>query len=216
MTLSGLPCNILLVFSAVPADTYWSFKYALRLIRRRTTLRALRRQSFSPYGLQYLCYLVRSLWKHPHLLAQTVKYGVVGHHFHVITREMLKYERTTSHLDRVCAQLKVILQAFEHNPDLVANGVEPIVAAWRWSATALAEAKAHIEKIHVDFRTDVVYHYETVTTRIRGLFAPFASELHRQGNRYATAIDIVRSPRAQGKRSCPRTPSWPPFAACLP
>ncbi len=106
---------------------------------------------------------------------------MVGHHFYVITREMLKYEHTFSHLDRVYAQLKVMLQAFEHNPDLVAHGVEPVAAAWRWSTAALVEAQARIEKIHVDFRADVIYHYETITTRIRGLFSPFASELNRHG-----------------------------------
>ncbi len=154
---------------------------AVRLDDLRTVLRALWRQSLSPYGLQYLRYLLRNVWKHPHLLAQTVKYGVVGHHFYVITREMLKYEHTFSHLDRVYAQLKVMLQAFEHNPDLVAHGVEPVAAAWRWSTAALVEAQARIEKIHVDFRADVIYHYETITTRIRGLFSPFASELNRHG-----------------------------------
>jgi hypothetical protein len=154
---------------------------ATRLEDYRTALRALRRQSFSPYGLQYLRYLIRNLIKNPGILAQTVKYGIVGHHFYVITREMLKYERTTSHLDRVYAQLQVILQAFEHNPDLVAHGVEPVAAAWRWSVAALADAHTRIEKIHVDFRSDVIYHYETMTRRIRGLFAPFASELNRHG-----------------------------------
>ena len=154
---------------------------ALGLEDYRTALRALSRQPFSSYGLQYLRYLVRNLIKHPALLAQIVKYGVVGHHYFVITREMLKYERTTSHLDQVYAQLRVLLQAFEHNPDLVANGVEPVVAAWRWSAAALAETRSRIEKIHVDFRADVIYHYDAITARIRGLFTPFASELNRHG-----------------------------------
>nr|MDJ0989661.1 hypothetical protein [Desulfobacterales bacterium] len=73
------------------------------------------------------------------------------------------------------------LKAFEHNPELASNGVEPIAAAWRWSAAAIAEAQGRIEKIHVDFRADVVYHYETIARRIRGLFVPFASELNRHG-----------------------------------
>ena len=73
------------------------------------------------------------------------------------------------------------LKAHQHNAELVSNGVEPVVAAWRWSVAAIAEARACTEKIHVDFRTDVVYHYETIARRIRGLFAPFASELNRHG-----------------------------------
>jgi radical SAM superfamily enzyme YgiQ (UPF0313 family) len=154
---------------------------SIRLEDCRTALRAFVGQTFSPYGRQYLRFLLRNVCKHPRLLAQTVKYGVVGHHFYVITREMLKYERITSHLERVYEQLRVMLKAFEHNPELVVNGVEPIAAAWRWSAAAIAEAQARIAKIHVDFRADVVYHYETITRRIRGLFAPFASELNRHG-----------------------------------
>ncbi len=154
---------------------------SLRLEDCRTALRAIVRQTLSPYGWQYLRYLARNVRRHPRLLAQTVKYGVVGHHFHIITREMLKYERATSHLNRVYDQLRVMLKAFEHHPELAANGVEPIAAAWRWSMAAIAEAQARIEKIHVDFRADVVYHYETMTRRIRCLFAPFASELNRHG-----------------------------------
>jgi hypothetical protein len=154
---------------------------SIRLEDCRTALRAFVGQTFSPYGRQYLRFLLRNVCKHPRLLAQTVKYGVVGHHFYVITREMLKYERITSHLERVYEQLRVMLKAFEHNPELVVNGVEPIAAAWRWSAAAIAEAQARIAKIHVDFRADVVYHYETITRRRRGLFAPFASELNRHG-----------------------------------
>ncbi len=57
----------------------------------------------------------------------------------------------------------------------------PVAAAWRWSVPALAEAQTRNEKIHVDFRADVIYHCETITTRIRGLFTSFASELNRQG-----------------------------------
>ena len=73
------------------------------------------------------------------------------------------------------------LKAYEHTPELASNGVEPIAAAWRWVAAAIAEAQACIEKIHVDFRTDVVYHYEKIARRNRGLFAPFAAELNRHG-----------------------------------
>jgi hypothetical protein len=147
----------------------------------RTVWRALWRQSFRPYGFQYLRYRVRNLFRNPRRLAQTIKYGVVGHHFYVITREMLKYEHATSQLDRVYAQLQVMLQAFEHDPELLANGLDPIAAAWRWSATALADVQSRIEKIHVDFRTDLIYHYDTIITRIRERFAPFALELNRQG-----------------------------------
>ena len=71
------------------------------------------------------------------------------------------------------------LEAYEHTPELVSNGVEPVVAASRWSVAAIAEAQACIEKIHVDFRTDVVYHYKTIARHVRGLFAPVASELDR-------------------------------------
>ncbi|MDJ0801654.1 MAG: acetyltransferase [Desulfobacterales bacterium] len=35
---SAWPCHILLVYPAIPPDTYWSFKYALRLIRRKSAL----------------------------------------------------------------------------------------------------------------------------------------------------------------------------------
>ena len=207
--MPALPRKFLLVYPSVPPDTHWSFKYALRLIRRRSAMpplglvtvaamlpqeadlrlvdlniAALKDQDLAWADMVFVSAMRIQKAGVAEIIAACRRQAVpvvVGHHFHVITREMLKYEHTTSHLDRVYAQLKVMLQAFEHNPDLVAHGVEPVAAAWRWSAAALTEAQSRIEKIHVDFRADVIYHYETITTRIRGLFTPFASELNRHG-----------------------------------
>jgi hypothetical protein len=67
--------------------------------------------------------------------------------------------------------------------DLNFEPLEDRDMAW---ADMAADAQARIEKIHVDFRTDVIYHYETITKRIRGLFAPFASELSRHGIELST------------------------------
>lgn len=37
--------------------------------------------------------------------------------------------------------------------------------------------EVRIKKSHVNFRSNVIYQYKTIATRIRGLFTPFASQL---------------------------------------
>ncbi|MBW1988436.1 MAG: B12-binding domain-containing radical SAM protein [Deltaproteobacteria bacterium] len=55
----------------------------------RTFLRSLTRQLFTPYGFQYFRFLARTLVKHPKSFAEAVKFGVVGHHYYMITRKTL-------------------------------------------------------------------------------------------------------------------------------
>ena len=186
MPVTAWPPNILLIYPAIPPDTYWSFKYALRFIRRRSAM--------PPLGLVTAAAL----------LPEGIDLRLVDLNCETLDDADLDWADMVfvSAMRIQRSGVAEIIAAGKHRGVPVAVGgpfatatpeeltgadyllqgeVEPIAAAWRWSAAAIAEAQARIAKIHVDFRADVVYHYETITRRIRGLFAPFASELNRHG-----------------------------------
>jgi len=164
----------------LPAENYMGRR--LRLEEFLILLRSLVRQPFTAYGLQYLRFLGRTLVRSPWQFAQAVKLAVVGHHYHLITREMLKSARTVTQLERIETQICEKL-AGGREVRLAAPGLNPesLAAAWRWSAAALHEVHNRIDKIHVDFRADLLRQYENLTEKIRRHFAPFTDELNRLG-----------------------------------
>ncbi len=52
-------------------------------------VRSLARQPFTPYGRQYLKFIIRNL-KNPAVFGEAVKFSIVGHHLHTITRQLVQ------------------------------------------------------------------------------------------------------------------------------
>ncbi|SHJ33001.1 Radical SAM superfamily enzyme YgiQ, UPF0313 family [Desulfatibacillum alkenivorans DSM 16219] len=57
-------------------------------------LRSLARQPFTPYGYQYLKFITTRFVKNRRTFSEAVKFSIVGHHFHKITRQMVKAQET--------------------------------------------------------------------------------------------------------------------------
>lgn len=147
-------------------------------------LRALLRQPFTPYGWQYLKFLARNMPGHAGRFSMAVKFGIVGHHYHCITRELLKVDQVAVSLDRTYERLQAQLQS----GGVLQGGGAPIpdtvvVSAWRWSQNALTDARRRIEALHGDCRDDLLRHYEAVAGKVWSLFRPFAGKLYRCGIR---------------------------------
>ncbi|MBI9076531.1 MAG: B12-binding domain-containing radical SAM protein [Desulfatibacillum sp.] len=53
-------------------------------------VRSLARQPFTPYGYQYLKFITTRFVKNRSTFSEAVKFSIVGHHFHKITRQMIK------------------------------------------------------------------------------------------------------------------------------
>jgi radical SAM superfamily enzyme YgiQ (UPF0313 family) len=59
----------------------------------RVLIRSVLRQPFTSYGYQYVKFLIKSLLKHRPVFSEAVRFGVIAHHFHKITQEMVKVEK---------------------------------------------------------------------------------------------------------------------------
>ncbi len=76
-------------------DNVGSPEITMREVRFKEIMmlvRSLARQPFTPYGFQYLKFISRSFIRNPQTFSEAVKFSIVGHHFHKITRQMLKAE----------------------------------------------------------------------------------------------------------------------------
>ena len=143
-------------------------------------LRALLRQPFTAYGCQYLKFLGHNLLRRSHRFAPAVKYGIVGHHFHRITRELVKVEQVAALLDRTYTRVRTCLSESPAAPEDNAPASDTtVVSLWRWSQTTLAEAYRRIEKLQGECRSDLLRRYEVVAEQVWNLFRPFAGELSR-------------------------------------
>jgi radical SAM superfamily enzyme YgiQ (UPF0313 family) len=70
--------------------------YASRDIRWhevKILFRSLARQPFTPYGWQYLKFVARNLVRHTGSIAEVIKFTVIGHHMHYVTRQTLRAAR---------------------------------------------------------------------------------------------------------------------------
>ena len=145
-------------------------------------LRALLRQPFTAYGWQYLKFLGRNLVRHAGQFSMAVKYGIVGHHFHRITRDLLQVDRAVALLDRIMDHLQEQLPRCPAAPG-EAESIRAVISAWHWSQNTLADAYRRIECLPGDFRRDLMAHYDRVAEQVRRQFRPFAGDLYRCGVR---------------------------------
>ena len=119
-------------------------------------IKSLLRQTIAPYGYQYIRFLLRNLTRHPRVFTEAVKLAVVGHHFHVITREMIKAEGVASYLDEKYAFLCKRLEAC--SAQAMASYQEKrleIERLLKQKNRILEKIQMKIDGLHVDFRRDI-------------------------------------------------------------
>jgi hypothetical protein len=126
--------------------------------------------------------MARNLVCHADQFTLTVKYGIVGHHFHRITRDLLKVDRAVALLDRITDYLQEQLPRRSASPE-ANESFKTVLRAWRWSQTALADAYRRIERLPGDFRRDLLDQYDRVADQVWNLFRPYAGDLYRCGVR---------------------------------
>jgi len=137
----------------------------------RVLLKSLVIQPFTRYGLQYVQFIVRNLFKHPDIWGETIRFAVIGHHYHTITRETLKSQAVASALDAsyrdLREQLRVCLNTMKLNSQ---DAGRQALRLWEGQKKTLQEIRNRIDCIHEDFRGDVVVKYSDVSEQIRTLF----------------------------------------------
>ena len=144
--------------------------------------RSLFRQPFTPYGFQYLKFVIRNAFKNWFTFGEAIKYAIVGHHFHTITQEMLKTEKVALDLERCYRYLKEQLNkqsqlVVENYRDAAKN----IVNLLNHKTRILSEIKGRIERIHIDFRNEAVLKYQDFELKIREMFEKINQDIAEIG-----------------------------------
>ncbi len=171
-------CNILLDRLG-PART---LKHRGGIASLSIFLKSIFRQPFTPYGYQYLKFLMRNFFKHRDRITETVTYGIVGHHFHTITREFLKTQAISAVLDRKYAYFREQLNLYSDSVvDNSKEAIQQVMALWEQQKKALEDLGKRIEKIHVDFRGDVYSKYNRISERMRASVRRFEQHADRCG-----------------------------------
>ena len=133
--------------------------------------RSLVRQPFTAYGYQYTRFLLRTLVRNPRLFAEAVRLAVIGHHFNLITREMIKAEGVASYLDEkyalLCRRLEACSAQARAGYREKRGEIERLL---KQRKRILKRTRAKIDNVHVDFRRDITRKYGELSNRLRKRF----------------------------------------------
>ncbi|WP_291270883.1 radical SAM protein [Geothrix sp.] len=174
-------------YKRVLADVYRPSRYFARCLgllrrmkRRRASCRRVRlpelrafvhsliRQTFSRYAVAYWAYLLRAFSLRPLMAAEIVTMAVKGHHFILITRNLLELERFKERLIRSRQDLEDRLRHA-----LVGNARS--LAAWKSHRARLVErARARCSRLNPDIRGSALAAFEEFRAAAERLLAPGA------------------------------------------
>ncbi len=178
-------CNILLDNLGNTAF----FQRQVRFPEIRIFIESLFRQIFTRYGFQYIKFLTRNLIKHSNIFAETIRFGIVGHHFHVITREMLKMDRIYLSLEASYCKFREQIKKYQETVKV--NSRETIIKATlllNQSRQNFEELKKKAGKIDADFRNEIIIKFNEVSKRTEDLFKEFERSCP------AISLEVRRNP----------------------
>jgi radical SAM superfamily enzyme YgiQ (UPF0313 family) len=160
------------LFDNLGDNTYYSRKIHLNEIK--VLLRSILTQPFTRYGLQYVKFILRNLFKHPRIFGEIVRFAIIGHHFHTITLETLKADAVESALEGsyrdLRDQLNVCLETMKVNSQEACRHARLL---WKGQKKRLEEIRKKIDRMHEDFRGDMLRKYADVSEKIALLFSVF-------------------------------------------
>jgi radical SAM superfamily enzyme YgiQ (UPF0313 family) len=147
-------------------------------------LKSLLHQPFTPYGFQYLRFLLRNVIKNSSTFSEAVKFGIVGHHYHTMTQALLKGGQVIALMDKRYRELHQRLQAHILSAQTnCQDGLQNVIFLWNQMGVVLESIRLKVERVHVDFRDDILARYTDVAQRMKQLFEGFEDELHQSGVR---------------------------------
>ncbi len=122
--------------------------------------KSLLRQTFTPYGFQYWKFVVRNVLKNPNKFGESIRMAIQGHHFRIITQELLKIEQVDSALKDGYAffeeQLNQCVARMKSDSTETARALRSL---WDEKRKSLKRIRGKIDKIHEDFRGDALAKY---------------------------------------------------------
>ena len=140
------------------------------------------RQPFTPYGFQYVKFVIRNLLLNRKIFGEAIVFAIEGHHFHTITQQTIKADHIALALDETYqyfrSQLEKYSQTIRNNSK---DACDSIAHLWEDRQRTLAELRAKIDSIHTDFRDDIIAKYSDISQEIKELFKGFEGELQYCG-----------------------------------
>jgi radical SAM superfamily enzyme YgiQ (UPF0313 family) len=158
------------------------FQRDIKIKEIKMLVKSLALQPFTPYGYQYLKFVVKNVTRHRHIFGEVIKFAIIGHHFHTITQETLKMEQVSCELDEgvsyFSSQLSRYSQQMAENSR---DAVTSITRLWERKKVLLKRTRKRIDHIHVDFQSEILKKYAEVSDRLWQLFKTYEKDLGRSG-----------------------------------
>ncbi|MBU2513126.1 DUF4070 domain-containing protein [bacterium] len=158
------------------------FQRKITLADFRSFLKSLFFQPFTSYGFQYLRFLGRNVIKNRQTFGEAVRFAIIGHHFHVITRESLKTEKIALELEKSYQYLRNQLNKqstliMDNSKEAIQN----ILDLWNQKKEQFGKIRKRVDRLHVDFRSDIQKQYVEIDQKIRDLFKALEPVIKREG-----------------------------------
>jgi hypothetical protein len=130
------------------------------------------------YGYEYVRFLLRNLVRNPRVFTEAAKLAVVGHHFHGITREMIKAERVASYLDKkydyLCQRLDTYSSLAKASYYEKRREIERLL---RQKRRILRRIQLKIDRLPKEFRRDISKKYAELSDRLQARYEPLEQAL---------------------------------------
>jgi radical SAM superfamily enzyme YgiQ (UPF0313 family) len=136
------------------------------------------RQSFKCYSFNYLRFLARNLLKHKKIFAEAVRFGIIGHHFYTITREMNKMYKIQSSLET--SYFKFLEQIGKYSEAAKINSQETLGQAglfFKQSKKSFELLRKKALKIDTGFREQAIKKFNEVSKKAEDVFKEFEHSL---------------------------------------
>jgi radical SAM superfamily enzyme YgiQ (UPF0313 family) len=139
-------------------------------------IKSLLRQPFTPYGYQYVKYIIRNLFKNRDLFAEAVTLSICGHHFHTITRQAMRKEKVESILDEKSRYFSDLVHqytdALKQNSD---KRLKYMSRLWNKRIRLLKQMQGKINKLNSEFQADLNRKYVEISNQMRDQMIRFES-----------------------------------------
>jgi radical SAM superfamily enzyme YgiQ (UPF0313 family) len=133
-----------------------------------TLFKSFSHQTFTPYGYQYWKFLIRNMFKHPHKFSEFMRMAIQGHHFRIITQELLKVEQASSALEEGYTYFMTQLAQYSDlSKTNSREAVEQMATLWDTKQKLFDNVRKKIDSIHEDFRDEVYRKYDDLSEKMK-------------------------------------------------
>ncbi|MCF8078581.1 MAG: B12-binding domain-containing radical SAM protein [Desulfobacterales bacterium] len=158
------------------------FSSNIRLQEIRILLRSLLRQPFTPYGYQFVKFAAVNFFRGRRFFHEAIMFGVIGHHYHRITWDMIKVEALARDLDRTCERLRRKVGSYKSRfLDNSEMSMRKMTGLWKERNRALIRVQRRMEKVNDDFKAEFYEKYVEAAKQMRELILSFEKELLNAG-----------------------------------